>query len=54
VRRRVKTLNLTVRQRGRQQRSRARKPDIRDVFRDVEVCTLRFMCCLNKVHKMNL
>ncbi|PNF26598.1 Rho GTPase-activating protein conundrum [Cryptotermes secundus] len=36
VRRRVKTLNLTVRQRGRQQRSRARKPDIRDVFRDVE------------------
>jgi hypothetical protein len=37
VRRRVKTLNFTVRQRGRQQRSRARKPDIRDVFRDVEV-----------------
>ncbi|PSN34389.1 hypothetical protein C0J52_15171 [Blattella germanica] len=36
VRRRVKTLNFTVRQRGRQQRSRARKPDIRDVFRDVE------------------
>lgn len=37
VRRRVKTLNLTVRQRGRQHRSRARKPDIRDVFRDIEV-----------------
>lgn len=36
VRRRVKTLNLTVRQRGRQHRSRARKPDIRDVFRDTE------------------
>ncbi|GFG28968.1 hypothetical protein Cfor_03344, partial [Coptotermes formosanus] len=36
VRRRVKTLNLTVRQRGRQHRSRARKPDIRDVFRDIE------------------
>jgi hypothetical protein len=42
VRRRVKTLNLTVRQRGRQHRSRARKPDIRDVFRDIEVHTLRF------------
>ncbi|KAJ9593390.1 hypothetical protein L9F63_015094, partial [Diploptera punctata] len=36
VRRRVKTLNFTIRQRGRQQRSRTRKPDIRDVFRDVE------------------
>lgn len=42
VRRRVKTLNFTVRQRRRQQRSRARKPDIRDVFRDVEVCLLHF------------
>lgn len=42
VRRRVKTLNLTVRQRGRQQRSRARKPDIRDVFRDVEARTVHF------------
>ncbi|XP_069678345.1 rho GTPase-activating protein conundrum-like [Periplaneta americana] len=36
VRRRVRTLNFTVRQKGRQQRSRPRKPDIRDVFRDVE------------------
>jgi len=42
VRRRVKTLNLTVRQRGRQHRSRARKPDIRDVFRDIEVHKLCF------------
>ena len=42
VRRRVKTLNVTVRQRGRQHRSRARKPDIRDVFRDIEVHILCF------------
>lgn len=37
IRRRVDTLNHTVRQRGRQNRARHRKPDIRDVFRDVEV-----------------
>ncbi|XP_049773389.1 rho GTPase-activating protein conundrum [Schistocerca cancellata] len=37
VRRRVRTLNRTVRRRNaRQPRGRARKPDIRDVFRDVE------------------
>lgn len=48
VRRRVKTLNLTVRQRGRQQRSRTRKPDIRDVFRDVEVRTERFYVFLKQ------
>jgi len=48
VRRRVKTLNLTVRQRGRQHRSRARKPDIRDVFRDIEVHIL----CLFAFFKM--
>jgi hypothetical protein len=47
VRRRVKTLNLTVRQRGRQQRSRTRKPDIRDVFRDTEVHTLCFFAIFN-------
>jgi hypothetical protein len=51
VRRRVKTLNLTVRQRGRQQRSRARKPDIRDVFRDVEVCLLHFYVTSTKCIK---
>lgn len=42
VRRRVKTLNFTVRQKRRQQRSRPRKPDIRDVFRDIEVRMLHF------------
>ncbi|RZF43448.1 hypothetical protein LSTR_LSTR001709 [Laodelphax striatellus] len=36
VRRRVHSLNHTLRQRGRQLRARHRKPDIRDVFRDVE------------------
>lgn len=36
IRRRVNSLNHTVRQRGRQNRARNRKPDIRDVFRDVE------------------
>lgn len=37
VRRRVHSLNHTLRQRGRQLRARHRKPDIREVFRDVEV-----------------
>ncbi|XP_046674499.1 rho GTPase-activating protein conundrum-like isoform X3 [Homalodisca vitripennis] len=36
IRRRVDTLNHTVRQRARQHRARHRKPDIRDVFRDYE------------------
>lgn len=36
VRRRVHSLNHTLRQRGRQLRARHRKPDIREVFRDVE------------------
>ncbi|XP_075229593.1 rho GTPase-activating protein conundrum [Lycorma delicatula] len=36
VRRRVHSLNHTLRQRGRQMRARHRKPDIREVFRDVE------------------
>lgn len=36
VRRRVHSLNHTIRQRGRQLRAKHRKPDIRDVFRDVE------------------
>lgn len=36
VRRRVKSLNHTVKQRFNQ-RQRVRKPDIRDVFKDVEV-----------------
>ena len=49
VRRRVKTLNFTVRQKGRQQRSRARKPDIRDVFRDVEVSSYYRSSCINVV-----
>ncbi|XP_017764699.1 PREDICTED: rho GTPase-activating protein 18 isoform X1 [Eufriesea mexicana] len=37
VKRRVKSLNHTVKQRFNQ-RQRVRKPDIRDVFKDVEVC----------------
>lgn len=36
VKRRVRTLNHTVRKKGRQHRARQRKPDIRDVFKDVE------------------
>lgn len=36
VRRRVKSLNHTVKQRFNQ-RQRVRKPDIRDVFKDIEV-----------------
>uniref|UniRef100_A0A1B6CVI6 Uncharacterized protein n=1 Tax=Clastoptera arizonana TaxID=38151 RepID=A0A1B6CVI6_9HEMI len=36
IRRRVDTLNHTVRQRGRQIRTKHKKPDIRDVFRDLE------------------
>ncbi|XP_067009183.2 rho GTPase-activating protein conundrum [Anabrus simplex] len=37
VKRRVRTLNHTVRKRaGRQHRARQRKPDIRDVFKDIE------------------
>lgn len=37
VKRRVRTLNQTVRNRYRQQRPRHRKPDIRDVFKELEV-----------------
>lgn len=37
VRLRVRSLNHTVRQRGRQLKARHKKPDIRDVFRDFEV-----------------
>jgi len=37
VKRRVRSLNYTVKQRFNQ-RQRVRKPDIRDVFKDVEVC----------------
>ncbi|KPJ15374.1 hypothetical protein RR48_03164 [Papilio machaon] len=37
VRRRVRRLNRTVRR--KRAASRARKPDIRDVFRDLEVCS---------------
>lgn len=37
VKRRVRSLNHTVKQRFNQ-RQRVRKPDIRDVFKDVEVC----------------
>ncbi|XP_054265939.1 rho GTPase-activating protein conundrum-like isoform X1 [Macrosteles quadrilineatus] len=36
VRRRVDTLNHTIRQRQKQLRARHRRPDIRDVFRDYE------------------
>ncbi|XP_050423540.1 rho GTPase-activating protein conundrum-like [Adelges cooleyi] len=36
VRLRVRSLNHTVRQRGRQLKARHKKPDIRDVFRDFE------------------
>ncbi|XP_018915682.2 rho GTPase-activating protein conundrum isoform X1 [Bemisia tabaci] len=39
VRRRVRSLNHTVRQRGRQYRARHKKPDIRAVFKDVENCS---------------
>lgn len=40
VKKRVRTLNQTVRNRYRQQRGRHRKPDIRDVFKELEVCTV--------------
>lgn len=36
VKKRVRTLNHTVRRRSRQPRSRPRKPDIRDVFKEFE------------------
>lgn len=41
VKRRVRSLNQTIRNGYRQQRSRPRKPDIRDVFRDMEVINLK-------------
>lgn len=37
VKRRVRLLNQTVKNRYRQQRGRHKKPDIRDVFKDLEV-----------------
>lgn len=40
IKRRVDTLNFTIRQRARQNRARHRKPDIRDVFRDYEASLL--------------
>lgn len=43
VKRRVKFLNQTLKNKYRQQRTRHKKPDIRDVFKDVEVIKISFL-----------
>lgn len=50
VNRRVRLLNQTLKNRYRQQRGRHRKPDIRDVFKDIEVIIV-FICCTNNNYK---
>lgn len=50
VKRRVRLLNQTIKNRYRQQRTRHKKPDIRDVFKDIEVGPSHFYCHTTPTH----
>lgn len=51
VKRRVRSLNHTVKQRFNQ-RQRVRKPDIRDVFKDVEVYLQIYLEQINEIEQL--